>query len=79
METVVIEIQDNKALTILHSLKDINFIKFKDSSQDVKEKLLNLKPKNTSNTDSFFDLEGIWEDRDISIHKIRKKLWPKRK
>lgn len=44
-----------------------------------KKGLYELKPKNQSGKDSFFDLTGIWEGRDIDINSIRAEAWPNRK
>ena len=81
MLTKTIEIRDNKALQLLLSLESINFIKIKDSkkSDSKRDFLMSLKPKNTSPKDSFNDLKGIWEKREISAEQIRIKAWPQRK
>ena len=80
MKTILIQIKDNKVLKILQSLKEIDLIRFiSPSKQYDKKGLYELKPKNQSGKDSFFDLTGIWEGRDIDINSIRAEAWPNRK
>jgi len=80
MKTVIIQIKDNKVLKILQSLKEIDLIKFINPSDNYsKTGLYQLKPKNKSGKDSFFDLAGIWEGRNINIKSLRSKAWPDRK
>jgi Mg/Co/Ni transporter MgtE len=80
MNSIVIQIKDNKAIKILQSLRDINLIDFfEDKENQIKNELLKLKVKNNSENESIFDLAGIWKDRDTNIDELRKKAWPKRK
>jgi hypothetical protein len=80
MDSLVIQIKDNKVLKILNSLKDIDLISFIEEERDLKiEELRKMKPKNPSSEDVFFDLVGIWKNRDIDINIIRNRAWPKRK
>lgn len=76
MTTKLINIKDDKALEVLRSLENIDFIEFVDKLQ--RNNLINLKPRNTTKTDSFLDLKGVWKNRDISLAKIREKAWPQR-
>ncbi len=76
MTTKLINIKNDKALEVLKSLEIIDFIEFVDKAQV--SSLLRLKPKNTAKTDSFFDLKGVWKNRDISLAQIRLKAWPQR-
>ncbi len=80
MTSLVIQIKDNKVMKILNSLKDIDLISFIEEKKSLKkEELYKLKPRNSSGLDDFFDLVGIWKDRDININTIRNRAWPKRK
>ena len=80
MTSLVIQIKDNKVMKILNSLKDIDLISFIEEKKSLKkEELYKLKPQNSSGLDDFFDLVGIWKDRDIDINTIRNRAWPKRK
>lgn len=79
MATLLIELKDDKALKILESLKEINLISFSHQANAIYEKLLQLKPKNLSENESFFELKGLWKDRNITLEQIRDKAWPKRK
>ena len=76
MTTKLINIKDDKALEVLRSLENIDFIEFVDKLQ--RNNLVSLKPRNTTKTDSFLDLKGVWKNRDISLAKIRGKAWPQR-
>jgi len=76
MTTMIINIKNNKALEVLKSLENIDFIEFVDKFQV--SDLLSLKPKNTAKADSFLDLKGVWKNRDISLAQIREKAWPQR-
>jgi len=76
MTTKLINIKDEKAMEVLRSLENIDFIEFVDKFQV--NNLLSLKPRNTSNADSFMDLKGVWKNRDISLVQIRDKAWPQR-
>ena len=80
MNSLVIQIKDNKVLKILNSLKDIDLISFAEEEGDLKlEELRKMKPNNTSSKDDFFDLVGLWKNRVIDINAIRNRAWPKRK
>lgn len=80
MTSLVIKIKDNKVMKILKSLRDIDLISFIEEKKNLKkEELFKLKPRNSSSQDDFFDLVGIWKDRDIDINTIRNRAWPKRK
>ena len=76
MTTKLINIKDAKAMEVLRSLENIDFIEFVDKLQV--NSLLNLRPKNTSKTNSFMDLKGVWKNRDINLVQIRAKAWPQR-
>jgi len=76
MTTKLINIKDEKAMEVLRSLENIDFIEFVDKWQV--NNLLHLKQRNTSKTDNFMDLKGVWKNRDINLIQIREKAWPQR-
>jgi DNA-binding MarR family transcriptional regulator len=77
MITKIIEIKDNKAFKILKSLESIDFIEIKNKPANMNRLniLLSLKPKNQAKVESFFDLKGLWKNRDITLKQIRDKAW----
>lgn len=77
MTTKTINIKNDKALEILKSLENIGFIEFADNNKSIY--LKSLKPKNQSKNDSFWDIIGIWKERDITLKQLREKAWPQRK
>lgn len=76
MTNKLINIKNEKAMVVLRSLEKIDFIEFVDKLKV--NNLLSLKPRNTSKTDSFMDLKGVWRNRDINLVQIREKAWPQR-
>ncbi len=70
METISIEIIDEKAIALLDNLEKRNLIKIRKS---VKSKV-----KTENKTESIFDFAGIWKNRDVDLTELRKKAWPKR-
>ncbi len=82
MRTFTVQLKTNKALQILYSLEEVDLIKILDelkTSSKTLEKLSNIKPKRKSKKESFLNAAGMWEDKVISLDKIREKAWPKRK
>ena len=77
---VLVEVKNDKVMNLLQNLEDNNLLKLLGSTKD--EGNINgttiLKPKRKSETESFFDLKGIWENRDVTLETIRAKAWPKR-
>ena len=71
METISIEIIDEKAKALLDNLEKRNLIKIKKS---VKSPKLKIKGK----TKSIFDFAGLWENREVDLTELREKAWPKR-
>ena len=72
MVSKTIEIRNNKALKVLQSLESINFIKISnmDDRNSKKQHLLNLKPKNQSESDSFFNLENNFSFLSVESLKL---------
>lgn len=71
METISIEILDEKAKALLDNLVKNNLIRIKKSRKT-------LKVKNQPKTGSIFDFAGIWKNRDVDLTALREKAWPKR-
>jgi hypothetical protein len=82
MRTFTVQLKTNKALEILYSLEEVDLIKILDElkpSSKTLQKLSKIKPKRKSKKESFFDVAGIWKDKEITIEEIRSKAWPKQK
>ncbi|MEO8150028.1 MAG: hypothetical protein ABI723_20485 [Bacteroidia bacterium] len=77
---VVVEIKNDTAMSILQNLEDVDLVKLHTTKTKLASKndIQKLKPKRKSETESFFDLKGIWENRDINQESLRAKAWPKR-
>ena len=71
METISIEIIDEKAIALLDNLEKRNLIKIKKS-------IKRQKIKTEIKTKSIFDFAGLWENREIKLTELREKAWPKR-
>ncbi|MCI5218287.1 MAG: hypothetical protein D3914_03625 [Candidatus Electrothrix sp. LOE2] len=71
MEKIVIQVENKeKAKMLLDLLAALDFV---DSVQtEQAEKFGQDAPAD------FFELAGIWQDRDISQESIRKEAWPRR-
>lgn len=73
MKELIVKVKDqNKVEMLIQMLSALNFV---DS--------VNVLPtKTTARSDSsedFFEMAGIWKDRDISIDSIRQQAWRERK
>ena len=71
METISIEILDEKAKALLDNLEKRNLIKIKKS-------IKRQKIKTEIKTKSIFDFAGLWENREVDLTELREKAWPKR-
>ena len=71
METISIEIIDEKAIALLDNLEKRNLIKIKKS-------IKRQKIKTEIKTKSIFDFAGLWENRAVDLTELREKAWPKR-
>ena len=71
METISIEIIDEKAIALLDNLEKRNLIKIKKS-------IKRQKIKTEIKTKSIFDFAGLWENREVDLTELREKAWPKR-
>ena len=69
MEQMVIHINNQRNASLLSSL--LRSLDFVESIE------INSKAKSIISEDDFFDLAGIWQDRDINQAIIREKAWPR--
>jgi hypothetical protein len=72
---ITINIKNKKALSILKSLEDINFIEVKNQDDLVIDR---EKEVSSRNKNDFFQLHGLWKDRDINADTIREKAWKRK-
>lgn len=70
--SMIINIKNKKAIGILKSLEEINFIEI--SEQD-NANSLNPRDHQDSHEEAFFDLQGIWKNRNMDIDTIRNRAW----
>lgn len=70
--SITINIKNKKALRILKSLEDINFIEVEGKYPT---KTTGKKDEHQSGKNNFFQLNGIWKNRDVDIDIIRNKAW----
>lgn len=78
MKTVTVALKNSKAFQILKDLENVDLIELLMPDKNRNKILNQLKPKRNSLKESFFDLKGIWKDKNISLESIRKKAWPQR-
>jgi len=70
MTRLHINIKDSeKAVIVINLLKELPFVEIEGNSIDKKNDPAGKKNK------SFEDLFGLWENKDISLLKIREKAW----
>jgi hypothetical protein len=69
---ITINIKNKKALSILKSLEDINFIEIeKQHDASLREN----REEQQHDKNDLFRLKGIWKNRDVDINVIRDKAW----
>jgi len=73
--SITINIKNKKALSILKSLEDINFIEVKNQDDIIEDRKKNVTQKDKKD---FFQLQGLWKDRNINIETIRGKAWKRK-
>ncbi|MGB3586320.1 MAG: hypothetical protein WBA23_07275 [Tunicatimonas sp.] len=69
MKEVTLRIAEHKLSAFLAFIQDLDYVEIsrnEASSENTDEQ----------KSDDFFELAGIWEDRDISAKKLRQKAWP---
>ncbi|MDD2717421.1 MAG: hypothetical protein PHW04_16140 [Candidatus Wallbacteria bacterium] len=67
MQKVVLNIlDDSKAKILIKMLESLDFIKITSDKKTARE---------FADFDSIKEICGIWKDRDINIHDLRKKAW----
>jgi hypothetical protein len=70
MTRLHINIKDSeKAVIVINLLKELPFVEIEGHPTDKKDGLVKKKAK------SLEDLFGLWENKDISLLKIRKEAW----
>ncbi|MFO7753080.1 MAG: hypothetical protein R6V41_08165 [Desulfobacteraceae bacterium] len=70
MTRLHINIKDSeKAVIVINLLKELPFVEIEGHTTDKKDGLGKKKAK------SLEDLFGLWENKDISLLKIRKEAW----
>jgi hypothetical protein len=74
---ITINIKNKKALSILKSLEDINFIEVEGQGQ-VNNASTGKKDKHKTDKNAFFALQGLWKNRDVDIDVIRNKAWKRK-
>jgi hypothetical protein len=69
MEELIVKVKDkDKAQMLLQMLSALDFV---DSV-----KVLSAQTTTQSNEEEeFFDIAGIWQDRDITIDSVRQQAW----
>lgn len=75
MEEIIIQIKDKEKVSVL-----TNFLKALDFVSSVRvEHKKNKKPASDSlaTQADFFALAGLWKDRQINLHELRNKAWPR--
>jgi len=69
---ITINIKNKKALSILKSLAGINFIEVENKNDTT---MSENKEEHQTGKNNFFQLKGIWKNRDVNINEIRDKAW----
>ncbi len=70
MTRLHINIKDSeKAVIVINLLKELPFVEIEDNTIDKKNEPAGKKTKTLE------DLFGLWENKDISLLKIREKAW----
>lgn len=72
---ITINIKNKKALSILKSLEDINFIEVEGQVNNASTE---KKDKHKTDKNAFFALQGLWKNRDVDIDVIRNKAWKRK-
>lgn len=74
MEQITIQVKSKQKAQVL-----MNFLKTLDYIENVSASHPSIfQPKGKVNEKDFFDLAGLWSDRDITLESIREKAWPSR-
>jgi hypothetical protein len=74
MTRLQITIKDSeKAVIVINLLKELPFVEIEGNTIDKKNDTAKKKAK------SLEDLFGLWENKDISLEKIREKAWSRGK
>ena len=69
MDRLVINIKDKtKEKALINFLRELPFIDIEETTVENKNKAANSDIRK---------LFGIWKDRNVTLHEIREKAWPK--
>jgi hypothetical protein len=73
MEQILISIKDKeKAKLLLELLKSLDFVDEVESRPQVDQVDTSL-----AGPSDFFALAGLWAGRDITLHSLRQRAWPR--
>ena len=72
MDTITLKVKNKKKLThLLAFLKDLDFVEVLQNAPNIEE-----KESESTKANDFFELAGIWKDRDITAEELRTQAWP---
>jgi hypothetical protein len=75
MEQIIIQVRDKeKAKVLFELLTALNFV---DSVQTSGAEEVEGKTAVREETEDFFALAGLWQDREVTVESIREKAWPR--
>ncbi|MEM9834614.1 MAG: hypothetical protein AAF944_28575 [Bacteroidota bacterium] len=72
MKEVTLRIAEHKLSTFLAFIQDLDYV-------EISKNETSSENADGQKSDDFFELVGIWEDRDISAEELRQKAWLVRK
>lgn len=73
MDTITLKIKNKKKFThLLAFLKDLDFVEVLQNVPNIEEE----KKSESTKANDFFELTGIWKDRDITAEELRTQAWP---
>lgn len=73
MKELTLRIAEHKLSTFLAFIQDLDYVEVMKSEANSENRGAQRQ------SDDFFDLAGMWEDRDINAEELRQKAWPIRK
>ena len=75
MEQLVIQVTDKEKAKLLYEiLSALDFVNAITSTELVSN---DLQPSSREQPEDFFSCAGLWADRDVTLHSIRQKAWPR--
>jgi hypothetical protein len=76
MEQIIVQVKDkHKAQILLELLTDLDFVTAVKTNTAEDEDMQTMTPVQALD---FFELAGLWENRDINLQSIRQQAWPRR-